>query len=321
MQLPLTQVAGLSSGQLSWLVDLAAVFLGWGAIMAHEQVGDQLPANCCGGGPESMISRLPPRTMGYALALFAHARGELRPQWNTSLRLDAQAMCTRSLKYLHRTNDTLFSPETAGRSGQVRSTAELLAQLQTGSPSARVAALWELRAECHASEAAEPICAYLHDRRPEFREEAAKTLASYGSSAGCALPDLLELLEDRHRGVRAAAAHAVGCLEQTDEAVLDQLAPLLRDLDREVVFGAAVSVEKFGESALPAARSVLDALRAAIIRCDRQLIDALTDCLVAMDPDPTDRVMEYFGDDLELRQQVVHIMVDALGAQGDADIA
>jgi hypothetical protein len=57
---------------------------------------------------------------------------------------------------------------------------------------------------------------------------------------------------------------------------------------------------------------VLSALKAALIRCDHALIDVLSHTLFAMDPDPTDRIMQFFADDYELREQLVHIMVDAV---------
>src|SRR5262249_42763336 len=53
-------------------------------------------------------SSLPSRVFGYALALFAFARGEERPAWSGALRPDAEASLRDGLRYLQKTKDTLF---------------------------------------------------------------------------------------------------------------------------------------------------------------------------------------------------------------------
>ncbi len=319
-QLPLENLTGINAGQLSWMADLAAVYIGWGGVVANGLADDQVQGHSCGCGPGQPGSGLPSRMLGYALALFAHVRGEVRPTWKSSLRPDALVVCDRSLTYLRRTEDTLFARDSVDRQPSKRATAELLQQLKTGSRSARVAALWELRDPSHADAATEQVVKCLHDRLPTIREEATRTIASYGATAKCALPALIDLLHENHYSLRAAAAHALGTIGTDSEEALADLAPLLRDPERQVVYEAAVAIKNFGERGGEAMPLLMAALRGAVIRCDHALIDTVTHTLFALDPDPTDRVMEFFEDDPELREQVVHILVDALG-DPDADTA
>ncbi|MHB8970730.1 MAG: HEAT repeat domain-containing protein [Pirellulaceae bacterium] len=296
-----------------WLADLVAVCLGLGVFIAQAVVQDMSDAEghfrC-----RSMrhFGYLPARRVGYAMALFAWVRGESRPAWRAELRLDAQVALNGGLRYLQRTEDSVFSLETAGRPHAARPTDQLLQQLMTGSPSARIAALWELRSSEHAAAAAHAVTRCLHDSRPAIRQEAAHTLSVYGEEARPAIIPLMDLLQDAQYAVRSAAATTLGALGQEMESVLPGVAELLRDPDREVVRSAATALGSFGERGLSAELQVLAALKAALIRCDHALIDALTHTLFAIDPDPTDRVLQYFADDYEMREQMVHLIVDAV---------
>ncbi len=314
--LPLNDLAVQNGREVSWLIELACVYLGLGVYVANAVVTESTRQGhhaCDSGSP---LPHLPARMAGYALALFAHVRGESRPAWKSYLRLDALAAFHSGLKYLQRTGDTLFSSETAGQPPGAASTEGLLRQLTTGSRSARVAALWALRDRRHAATAVLAVASCLHDRLPAMREEAARTLAGYGPVATSAVPSLIELLHDTHYPTRAAAVLALGELETHSQEVLQHLVPLLSDPERDVIFRAAEAVSKFGEGGEDAIPALLSALRSALIRCDHGLIQALTHALYALDPDPTDRVMEFFEDDRELREQTVHIIIDALGIHG-----
>jgi hypothetical protein len=311
--LPSESFAWRDVREREWLADLVAVCLGLGVFMAQAVTREMSDA-------EGLFRRrsmrrfgyLPARRVGYAMALFAWVRGETRPAWRTELRLDAQVAFARGLRYLQRTEDSVFTAETASRPHSPRATDQLLQQLVMGSPSARVAALWELRSSEHAQAAAHAVTRCLHDSRPAIRQVAAHTLSAYGEDARPAIAPLMDLLQDAQYAVRSAAATTLGALGQELESVLPGVAELLRDPDREVVLSAATALRSFGERGLPAESQVLAALKAALIRCDHTLIDALTHSLFAIDPDPTDRVLQYFDDDYELREQMVHMIVDAV---------
>ncbi len=303
-----------------WLIDLAAVYFGLGVLVANAALQEASGADQrkCGCGPRP-VEHLPARMVGYALALFAYVRGEAKPSWRTSLQLDSQVAFEQGTKYLHRTGDTLFNGANATRESSVMSTDELLRLLTLRSPSARVAALWGLSDPRHAAQAVEAVSRCLHDRAAALRGEAVKTLAAYGPAARCALPDLIELAHDSDSPTRAAVAAAVGVVAVDAPEVVPALAEQQHDPHRAVVSQSAASLARLGDRAAEAVPALLGALRSAMIRCDHSLMDTLTHTLFTLDSDPTDRVMEYFADDVDLREQTVHLIVDSLQQQREGD--
>lgn len=322
-QLPSEWQTQPNQRQTLWLADLTAICLGWGVILAHP-LSDALPeaaggaCSCAGNQPGHY---LPARMIGYGLALFTLVRDELAPAWRQQLRPDALTVFDRARSYLRRTHDTLFTRESAAQPSDTRSTEQLVHQLATGSPSARIAALWALREEAHVAVALPLVTRCLHDRIPVLREEAARTLACYGAAATPALPTLIDLLHDSHYAIRAAATRAVGQSGARTELALEQLTCLLDDEEPLVVRHAAEALAPWGPAGQSAIPAVLAALRGAMIRCDHGLIEILTHTLYALDPDPTTRVMEFFDEDPELRDQVVHWIVDALGTESEPGLA
>ncbi|MFO7901474.1 MAG: HEAT repeat domain-containing protein [Planctomycetota bacterium] len=314
-QFSVQTLAGSAPSRMGWLVDLAAVCLGWGAVISHQWAEDAARKPSCGrgsGGCDQPRDVLPARMLGYALALFVHGRGEKRLGRRHAVQEDAFVVCNRSLRYLHRTGDTLLTVDRVRREPGDRTTEELSRQLNAGSASARIAALWELRDPDRAREAMEPVSRCLHHRLPAIREEAAKTISLYGPAAQDALPLLMDLLYDSRYSIRAAAAAAVGTLGNYSAETLAHVASLLRDSNPYVVYHAAMAIRNFGAAAEDAIPDVFAALRAAVIRCDHELIDALVRTLYTLDQDPTERVMAYFDDDPELCQQVAHIINETL---------
>ena len=113
---------------------------------------------------------LPSRTTGYALAILAWLRGESKPAWARFLRQDAADAFHGGLYYLDRTDDSLVRPDNLRNHNRNPSLRKLLAQLEDGSGSEAVVALWELaRRGPAAGEAAEAVAYCLTDQRPAIR--------------------------------------------------------------------------------------------------------------------------------------------------------
>ncbi|MFW6170957.1 MAG: HEAT repeat domain-containing protein, partial [Planctomycetota bacterium] len=303
-QFPVEAFAGSTPSQMPWLADLAAVCMGWGTVISHPWVEEPARRQSCGhgaAGRDQPRKTLPPRMLGYALALVVYGGGEKRLGRQHAMQQDAFVVCNRSLRYLHRTGDTLFTVDGVRREPGDQTIEELLCQLNTGSASARIAALWQLRDPNHAGEAMESVSKCLHHRLPAVREEAAKTISRYGPVARDALPGLVDLLDDSRHSIRAAAAAALGTVGNHSADTLAHLVPLLHDSSPYVVYHAATTIRTFGGAGEDAIPDVVAALRAAVVRCDHELIDALVRTLYTLDHDPTERLMAHFDDDLELR--------------------
>jgi len=295
----------------AWLTDLLCVYSGLGVFIANAAVRQSADATAF-----ARIGRLrpegfmPARLTGYALALCAWVRQEHKSPWKHALQRDASTAFSHSLRYLERTGDSVFNYETATRPAQDATTLELLRQLQSGSPSARVATLWQLRPRRHGSQAAHAVAECLHDRWPAIRQEAALTLGCYADHARPELAALLDLLLDDQVAVRSAAATALGALGHDLDAVLPRLIDLLRDSDRDVVASAAFALENFGAPGLSAVPALLSALQAALVRCDRGLADTVARALCAIDADAPDVARAFLAHDYELRELLNEVLSD-----------
>ena len=140
-----------SQREIAWLTDLLPVFLGLGVFVANSAVRESSlqNQNSCGCSSRRR-DFLPARMVGYAMALFAAVRGDAYPGWKASLRLDALTTYTGGLRYLRRTSDSIFTCDNAAHPRREMPTSDLLNQLANGSPSTRIAALWDLRDPRHA---------------------------------------------------------------------------------------------------------------------------------------------------------------------------
>jgi hypothetical protein len=295
-----------------WVTDLLPVYLGLGLFAAnatvqetHERVGN---LSWWSVGKQGYLTS---QVYGYALALFAFMRGETRvPSWGECLRPDALESLRDSLHFLDKTDDTLFHPDTIRFCDRPRSVRESLRQLRTGSPSARIAALWELaKAGPDAEESVNDICRCLLDRERDIRAEAAETLGAIGPAARAAVPALVDALKDRHDAARQAAARALGRLGDQPDVVVPELSGLLDDGESDVVQAAAEALTAFGSAAATALPHMLAALKNALIECDDT--DVFMAALQAIVPDAEQQIRRFFSTaDPELQHQMQAILFD-----------
>jgi hypothetical protein len=94
-----------------FVTDLLTVYMGLGIITANATIRE---AYWRGGGWAGWsIGRqgyLTQPMYGYALALFARARGELHPKWLKHLRADVRVPCKQGIRYLNARSDPRPTP-------------------------------------------------------------------------------------------------------------------------------------------------------------------------------------------------------------------
>jgi hypothetical protein len=274
--------------------DLLPVFLGAGVFAANSTLEeDYYDTGTWSTWRIGKQGYLPARVFGYAFALFAFVRGEERPSWAEHLRLDAADPFWKGLRYLYRTDDSLFHPDRTSSERRPLGPEEAVSRLRTGTPTVRLRTLWDLRENPQTrDDVIAAVAGALRDRDPDLPAEAARTLAVFGDAAASTVPALVAELPADNPATRAGAAYALGALQLSPGVVVPELSALLPEKNRAVLEAAAEALYHFGMAAEPAGPRLVAALTNALKDCDYGMIELLAATLVATSPDPRRVVRE-----------------------------
>ena len=293
-----------------WVTDLLPVFLGLGIFGANSVLREGTERM---GAYEqwAMSSQgyLPARMFGYSLAVFAFLRGELDPSWAQYLRLDAASVLKSGIRYLKKTDDTLLHPDSVYRRSSPVPESDLLIQLRSGSASARIAAVWDVRErELASTEIVEAVCGCLDHRDPYLPGEAADCLGSMGEAAQGAIPHLFRLLQHHEAGARAKAGAALLRLNAPPDDLIPDLTLLLQEQNKRIALVVAEGLIVYGKKAEQLAPKVLDQVRIALIDCDDHTSFPLLAVLPFIVEDAEQTTRDFFAYDNELCEMALSIL-------------
>lgn len=281
------------------LTDLVPIFLGVGLFGANATIRES--TKLLHDGEYAVIRRLGYLTSplhGYALALFAWVRGETDPPWAASLRLDARHVFRKSLKYLIKTENSLFHPDTAGAAYEPRPVTELVEQLGDPSAELQIAALWALYE--HGENARDAVAAVIDctsERPRAVRVEALHILPHIGAEPSAVVSCLLAALTDDEVEIRFAAVEGLKEYPDMFAEIVGPLTDALIDPQRIVALEAANSLCAFGTKAQSAAEYLVQPLRRELIRCNNEAVEILLYALREVHPHPEAVLAERFADD------------------------
>ncbi len=280
------------------LTDLATVFLGLGVFPANATLRE---SHWNYGGTYSgwSIGRqgyLSAVAFGYALAVWAYVRGEADPAWAAHLRPDARGAVRKGLRYLAKTGDSVFRPDTPPVPRPPPTAAELVDALAHRSPSFRLAALADLGwAGADGPELVAAVGRCLRDPDGAVRAEAARGLAGFGEAAGAAVPRLFEMVQGGDDAWPSALS-TLAALRADPARVVPEVARLLAARP-ESAGALAAAVRAYGADAGPAVPALLDAFGRQLAGGEVREVVAAVRALV---PDPEARVRAHFAADPEL---------------------
>ena len=295
-----------------FVTDILPVFLGAGIFLANATVKSKAwsegTMHLFSISKQGYLSSI---TQGYALALFAFMRGEIRPSWQSHLRADAAGPLKSGLRYLSKTGDTLFHPDTI-QSSQQSSPSELAERLAHRSPTFRLAALWDI------AEMSDPpvdllpgVERCLKDRDADVRVGALESLSAFGSAATSLVPELAERSFAGTPAERATAIRTLGEIKGRPEIAVPALANALHDEYEEAVAAAAYALAKFGPDAEAAEPHLLRAVQREAAVSNVPQVEALAVALRAVCTDlPTLLRMTFAGKDPEGLRLVLSVVRD-----------
>ncbi len=300
------------------LTDLVPVFLGLGLFTANAPVRDRSYSQ--NNWHYFKIDRqgyLSSCILGYALALFAFVRGEAKPSWVRYLRPDAGEPLKKGLRYLLKTGDSLFHPDTAHLPVNPPTVAEVIERLTIGSPTVRAITLRDVAAlDPPPAALLDSVVRRLRDPDADVQVEAVHVLPNFGEAARVAVPDLLWCLTSRSATLRSSAAVALSAVAGPAAEVVTELTRLLQDPDSRVVDDAASGLGRFALCAASAVPALVEAIRKNEVLCRSS--DALATALIAIDPPAVVLERLLAGIDPEIRELVARSLRTAR-ARGESD--
>jgi len=277
---------------------LMPVYFGAGVFAANSVIREQ--AVTTGRWHSWSISRwgaLPARIYGLAFALFAWLRRESAPRWAEHLRGDARTTMQQSLKYLRKTEDSLFRPDTAGNRADPPAFQDLVDDLTSGTPGRRIAALWRLAEIDVPADAVVPLLVrVLRDRSPAILATALQSLAETGIPNEDAEHAVRLAMDHGHPEVRAMAVRAMPGVARLGEEAVQEIAPKLHDANVTVVAEAAAALAQFGERASPVVHELAAPIKRALVRRQVDVAGACLAALCAIDPEPESLLRDHFHD-------------------------
>ena len=289
------------------IVELMPIWFGLGIFTANTVLAESPGQSALGlGGALSARSSLQARHFGYALALATWMKGETQPAWTRHLRRDAEATCVDGLKYLGKTGDAWFSPDSPSPS---RSLSALENDLKSGTDARRLLALWSVQdwpKDDEKQRLADFVAENLRHHNPIVRTEALATMDRLGPLGEPHFQEVVVALSDPKPAVRQAAAFAVGGSAREPDMVLPELMQVLKDANLNVVNAAAWAVGRYGQAANELAPQLVRVLKLGLVRVQEVLIEQAVVSLMAVTDDPEAVINEVFEDgDLELARHAL----------------
>ena len=235
-----------------------------------------------------------------ALRSFVRGDQDSASEWSPTLRQDAKVAFEEGLKYLAKTDDTIFRKDPTQQPRDRMSLEAFLDEVRDGSDSRKIAGIWGLAglAAKKPFERNERVSELLVDccrsRDADVRSVAVATLSKFDRSPHAA-QEVAEALSDSTSDVRASAAGTLGDFAGVDDETLVQdLMTAIKDSSPDVVLGALSSLTQFGDAAEPAIKVVLSRLRRAFVQCNNGEATLFLNVLVKTTSNPEERILEYF---------------------------
>lgn len=282
---------------LERLTDLLPVYLGLGIFGANSSLREN--SYWEGQYYHQLVQKqgyLPIRMYGYALGLFAWARGESNPKWANHLRPDVRQPFLDGLRYATKANDCLFDAHGDFLGSDEPKLESAIARLRHRSASHRYLGLTQLiEFGPPAVAGIADIERLLDDNDYEIPGMAAYAMGIIGPPAAAHALRLQDMLSARNNESRKGAAFALGEIGLDDPQIALDLCRLLDDPDRTVAYTAIEALAKLRSAEDRVATQLLRKYESALVKCDFDAIDRTAFALWQVLPDARSAVRNHFS--------------------------
>ena len=238
------------------LVDLAVIGTGLGLVRANVALvnnkGSYWDTTHWLAMPKPFLGA---QSFAYAMAIAAWSRSEQDPQWSNDLPAEIKAPMKKSLKYLSKTDDSFFQPETAAKQTLSQSQDDWWKLAGSKSSSTQVIALHQLQIEGPLGGSQENLLVdQLRSNNRAILLHSIRAVEQMQDINEPIVDELRLLAEHRDNEVRAKAMCALTRLAQLDEATTRLAANMLDSKTRFVTYAgilALASKESVSSSTMP----------------------------------------------------------------------
>ena len=304
------------------LVDLAVIGTGLGALRSNlplvNSEGSYWDTTQWEVTPRKFLGTSP---LAYASAVAAWIRGDKDPLWANDLQAEIKAPMKKSLKYLHKTNDSFFQPAAATPPALSQSQEHWWQLAATGKPSSQVIALRQLELDGTSTEQQQTFLVdNLRTNDTTILLHTIDAMDRIKETSKPTVDELLLLVEHRDDVVRAKACWTLTKLDELDEPTLHLAAKMLDNKVRFIVFtgiNALASLDTVPDQLMPAVdRGFLRALQ----NCDFEFVSLFVAAYQRWHDDPKAHFESMLADDspeyLELALEALQNVREQLIALG-----
>lgn len=255
----------------------------------------------------------------YAHALAAWVRNETSPVWEKELTTELSGPMKKSLKFLHKTKDSLFKGKPSGLAQFDQQQWQVLAE--QGGPSSRVIGMKQCNRDDdnspHHDQWNDIIAEQLRSNDDDIVLHAIAAAERAGLIAQPIVDELVVLAEHNSDPVKAKAALALAQIGKLDDVAIGLAAKMLSSPTKYVIYAglnALTAKNDLPDQALPA---VDRAFARSLANCDQELINLFAKGYQGWVDDPETHFLNLFE---EHSPEFVEIAQDALVAVDDYPI-
>lgn len=250
------------------------------------------------------------RALAYASALAAWVRAEAKPSWASLLRPDIRNPMMKSLKYLNRTGDSFFGPDTIDFKLLEQPQTSWIRMAEESSASRQIVAIRHLQIEKRVAAEQEKLLLEKLKSSNEFIVQTAIWAVEENKLAAEPIIDELRKLVDHTSDeIRSKAAFALTILNAIDDRTRDVMAEMVGSsvwfVSHSGVFGLS-SLESVPDDIL---RPMNKGFRKALQKCDYGIIPHFVNAFDRWLDNPESYFELLFADD---SPELLGVALDAL---------